>query len=107
MGDFEQLSRELTLLLGSAFFTIAILVTAAVIYATKAIIRSNERLATRYEELRANTLREFAELQREQNNRLVRDTRATIARMNAVADSLWSGLSTTVCEPERPADDQL
>lgn len=65
-------------------------------WCARVVVRSNQRLLDDLATLRAETLEAFRGSQREENARLVADTRAATAKMNAMADALWSGLSGTV-----------
>lgn len=92
----DEVNRGLVLLLGVSFAALAIVVVIISIVSTRTIVRSNERLAERYEQLRKESLETFARIQREENARLVADTRAATAKMNVMADALWDGLNSTV-----------
>lgn len=55
-----------------------------------------DNIIKRFEQTRNDVLTSYVEQAREQNARYVAETRAAIAKMNAVADALWEGLKETV-----------
>lgn len=78
-------------------FVIAVVAMFAMTsWSVKTVVRSNQRLLDDLAVLRAETLEAFRGAQREEHDRLVADTRAATAKMNAMADALWNGLQTTV-----------
>lgn len=77
------------------FVAALVVMTALTTWSVRTVVRSNQRLLDDLAALRAETLEAFRGAQREENARLVADTRAATAKMNAMADALWSGLQET------------
>jgi hypothetical protein len=83
-----------------ALFVVATVVQLLLTWiCTRTVIRSNNLLLERLAVLRAETLEAFRGAQAEEHARFVADTRAATAKMNAMADALWNGLSGTVDNP--------
>jgi hypothetical protein len=80
-----------------ALFVIATGVQLALFWwCTRTVIRNNDLLLERLSTLREETLDAFRGAEAEEHARYVADTRSAVAKMNAMADALWSGLSGTV-----------
>jgi cell division protein FtsB len=77
------------------FVAALLLMAAMTAWSVRTVVRSNQQLLDNLATLRAETLEAFRGAQREENARLVADTRAATAKMNAMADALWSGLAET------------
>lgn len=102
MSSEIELNRQLIILLGVAFCVLCLIGVIVSMVATRQVIRANHALSDRYEYLLNTQLKAYVELQREENARLVRDTRAATAKMNVMADALWEGLRPTVREQLLP-----
>jgi len=95
VGNAPVTSHLMLLILAGAFVVQALVSTLVAVLAVRKIIESNRELMVRFEALRTEALENYIKLQREENARLVRDTRAATAKMNVMADALWEGLRDT------------
>lgn len=91
-GAYAVANRHLIYVLMIMLVVLVVIMVAVSVVSVRAINRYQERLMHRFEALREDTLATYIETQRAENARLVADTRAATAKMNVMADALWSGL---------------
>jgi cell division protein FtsB len=80
----------------SLFVVGMVVMVGLTLWCVRVVVSANRQLLDDLALLRAETLEAFRGAQHEENARLVADTRAATAKMNAMADALWSGLQGTV-----------
>lgn len=88
-----ELNRQLVLLLGGSFVTLILVQVILFLSLGRRLLRALRDVTKQNELARSSALQEYIRLQRDENARLVQDTRAATARMNVMADALWDGIN--------------
>lgn len=90
--NLAEANRILIEFLIASFLIQGLLAVLTGYLAVRSLSRSQRMVMERFEKLREDSLKNYIALQKDENVRLVADTRAATAKMNVMADALWQGL---------------